>query len=813
MHHRTASFVLLMLCAMAVLALGAVSALASQDPGKWTGLGADDNWSTPANWQGQAVPSDFMPLTFPAGVTGWKTTNNDLTGPLRYSITILDSGFTLEGNPIELTVGLTANYASGTSTISFDMALPPGAPCTITVPNAGSTLDLAGDLSGGDFTLFGYKYGLGTLKLDGDNTFADSLMVSEGTVLATSDTALGTTAGTPTVLQAGSQLALQGDLTVAEPIDAAGPGPLSGTIFADGDVTLSGPLTTYDLTSVGVAAGKTLTIAGAVDNQQTGLGGVFTCLGPGSVQFTNDSNVWGALSEIIDVESGTLDIAAAAPVRGPLLSAKGGAIRVSGGVTLENMTWLRGAGAGGAGALQSIGGDNVLSGPVFMPEDCSIGVPAGSLTIYDLLANFPFTLTKVGSGPLIMRGAPTFQGSIDVAEGTLQVDGTLSSETTVTIQPGASLEGTGTVGNLTVASGATLAPGTSPGQLTVGGLTLNSGSTYEVELDGTTAGTGYDQTVAFGPVSLGGATLSVLLGFTPVSGDVFTIIRNDSGQATGGTFAGLPEGALISVDDRLLQISYVGGASTHDVTLTDVTPSPHTITATSGPNGSISPAGEVVVDDRSTPTFSFRPATGYLVKQVLVGGVPTAMNGRNSYTFPPVTADTTIAVEYEKQVFAVTALAMTSGGSVSPAGTSWVPYGDCLTVRITPAEHYVVSRVTVDGRPVTLRAGTYTFTNVTRARRLEASFALESYTITSSVVRLRDGRPHGTISPDLPRSYVWGSTPTFVFRPDPGYAVFEVRVDGRQVLPTPRTSYTFPALSGPHTISVRFAKAYVPAPQ
>jgi hypothetical protein len=62
-------------------------------------------------------------------------------------------------------------------------------------------------------------------------------------------------------------------------------------------------------------------------------------------------------------------------------------------------------------------------------------------------------------------------------------------------------------------------------------------------------------------------------------------------------------------------------------------------------------------------------------------------------------------------------------------------------------------------------------------------------------------------------SYVWGSTPTYSFTPETGYAVFEVRVDGVQVLPTPRTSYAFAPLAGPHTISVRFVKGFVPTAQ
>ena len=232
-----------------------------------------------------------------------------------------------------------------------------------------------------------------------------------------------------------------------------------------------------------------------------------------------------------------------------------------------------------------------------------------------------------------------------------------------------------------------------------------------------------------------------------------------------------------------------------------------------GGHGAITPGAVQTVPYGATPTFTFRPDTGYEVQTVRVNGVPLDPTPLRSYTFPPVEEDATISVEFAQQSFPVTALAVTGGGSVSPAGTSWVPWGGSLTVLVAPAPHYRVARLTVDGLPVSLKSGAYTFASVTRARRLEAAFALESYAVSPSVVRLADGRPHGTISPAAARSYDWGATPRFSFTPEAGYAVAEVRVDGVQVLPTPRASYAFRALTGPHTISVRFAKGYVPGPQ
>jgi hypothetical protein len=113
-----------------------------------------------------------------------------------------------------------------------------------------------------------------------------------------------------------------------------------------------------------------------------------------------------------------------------------------------------------------------------------------------------------------------------------------------------------------------MAPGNAgPGTLAMGGLTMAAGSTLDLELNGTTAGTQYDQVAVTGAVALGGATLSVSLGFVPTGGEVFTIIANDAVDPVVGTFAGLPEGSILIANGKSLRISYAGGDG-NDVTLT-----------------------------------------------------------------------------------------------------------------------------------------------------------------------------------------------------------------------------------------------------
>ena len=120
---------------------------------------------------------------------------------------------------------------------------------------------------------------------------------------------------------------------------------------------------------------------------------------------------------------------------------------------------------------------------------------------------------------------------------------------------------------------ATIAPGMSPGCLTTASLYI--GGSYEFEIGGNDACSGYDQLKVTGPT---GDTVflddeSAVLNtsrwnnFTPAQGKVFTIIDNQGPNAVVETFKNLPEGATFSQNGVVFKISYVGGNG-NDVTLT-----------------------------------------------------------------------------------------------------------------------------------------------------------------------------------------------------------------------------------------------------
>ncbi|MBK7094709.1 MAG: hypothetical protein IPH57_06590 [Saprospiraceae bacterium] len=152
---------------------------------------------------------------------------------------------------------------------------------------------------------------------------------------------------------------------------------------------------------------------------------------------------------------------------------------------------------------------------------------------------------------------PSIQRGIDV----LATGGTVYIKSGTTYTDGASITALGL--------DLTLSPGLSPGCVALSGdMSLNSGDILDMELNGTTACTGYDQFTVDGTVSLGGASLNISLGYTPTEGDQFTIILNDGSAAVSGQFT---QGTEFYVGSKYFIINYAGGDG-NDVVLTCSTP-------------------------------------------------------------------------------------------------------------------------------------------------------------------------------------------------------------------------------------------------
>ena len=350
-------------------------------------------------------------------------------------------------------------------------------------PNAGTNLTINGSISTtaliisttGTVTVAG----TGATNAVGALTFSDAgTLANTGTnplavsSITTSSTSLGTaTVSGPISLATGTHAFVVNDSPFA-PIDLA----ITGNITGTGGITKTTGTGTLSLTGTNSQSGKTL-FGGT-----TATGGTIS-IGNGSVLGTAE----------FDFNTGTLSNDSGATIT----------------LGMSNISF--GGFATSTGSVFA-GSDIVFNGAVGLFNAGPHKIVANNTTTFNgiLTSGTSTGLTVGGTGKLVLTNdsSATYTVTTTVADSlNLQVTGKIAG---VVVGGTGTLSGSGTVGALTVQSGATVSPGVGLGKLTAGPTSLLAGGAYKLELqtDGSTgtAGVNWDQLAVNGTLDLSALT-------------------------------------------------------------------------------------------------------------------------------------------------------------------------------------------------------------------------------------------------------------------------------------------------------------------
>ncbi len=181
-----------------------------------------------------------------------------------------------------------------------------------------------------------------------------------------------------------------------------------------------------------------------------------------------------------------------------------------------------------------------------------------------------------------------------------------------------------------------------------------------------------------------------------------------------------------------------------------------------GEGGSISPDTVQTVGEGGTKRFTLIPETDYYIGAI--GGTCGGRLDGMTYTTNTITADCTVIVSFTDTSYMVTPSVDGEGGIISPDTAQIVGEGGTSAFTVTPDTGYSIA--SVDGScGGTLAGDTYTTNPITADCSVEASFFINTYTVTPSA------GAGGSISPDEEQTVEYGQTSSFTLNSRTGYYI------------------------------------------
>ena len=219
---------------------------------------------------------------------------------------------------------------------------------------------------------------------------------------------------------------------------------------------------------------------------------------------------------------------------------------------------------------------------------------------------------------------------------------------------------------------------------------------------------------------------------------------------------------------------------------------------TSIDHGTIDPS-QSQIEEGTDVTIEYTPDDGYYVDSILVDGQEVDIEAYpDAYPFEEIDSNHTISVVCKKYLKVETSV---EGGTITPTDDT-LKEGDSKTVTYSPNEGYHLESVTVDGSAVDIKdyPTSYPFEDIDSDHVIRVVFVKDpepeetTYSVETSI-------EHGTITDsrtDIPE----GTDVAVDFRPDEGYYVDRILVDGEEIPNTGQLSHMFPDINADHEITV-----------